>query len=210
MAPTPPADKPSAAWPTVAQTGADEKSARPATPTHEPARTPQSSTQQPSAQPRSGQTAEAPAGAIDAAAVRRVWSDVLDAVRLLKRTPHALLLNAQVTAVTDTTITVSFNSAALARQFDQGVNRDLLSQALREVLGVEWTVTTAVQGAEPQLPSAQAEFAAGDAPADEEPADPPVDGEPERASARVSGEDAAMALLKSGLGAHVIGEVDKG
>lgn len=184
----------SAAWPTVAHTRADEQSAQPAA----------------AAPAAAAPTAATTGGPIDAAAVRRVWSDVLDAVRLRKRTPHALLLNAQVTAVTEKSVTVSFNSAALARQFDQGVNCDVLQEALREVLGVDWTVTTAVQGAEPQLPSAPAGFAAGDAPTEEAPADDvPEDGEPQRAPARVSGEDAAMALLQSGLGARVIGEVEK-
>jgi len=145
-------------------------------------------------------------GPIDAAGVRRVWSDVLDAVRSLKRTPHALLLNAQVTAVTDKTITISFNSPALARQFEQGVNRDFLSQALRDVVGIDRTVTTAVQSTEPQLPAAASHgFALGDSPTD----DAPADDEPKEARGRASGEDAAMALLKSGLGAQVIGEVEQ-
>jgi DNA polymerase-3 subunit gamma/tau len=196
---TEPVAKPSAparaGWPTVAPTGADEQSAQP---------------QQPAPTATAAPTAGVSSGPIDAAAVRRVWSDVLDAVRVRKRTPHALLLNAQVTAVGDTSVTVSFNSAALARQFDQGVNCEILRDALREVLGVDWTVATAVTGAEPQLPSAPTGFAAGDSPAEEPAADDaPADGEPQRASARLSGEDAAMALLKSGLGAHVIGEVEQ-
>ncbi|MEO6714326.1 MAG: DNA polymerase III subunit gamma and tau [Mycobacteriales bacterium] len=190
-----PAAPAAAAWPTVASTGADEKSAQPVVA---------------AAQPPSVPVVAAAGGPVDAAAVRRVWSDVLDSVRQRKRTPHALLLNAQVTAVSDKAVTVSFNSAALARQFDQGVNCDVLREALREVLGVEWTVTTAVQGAEPELPSGPSGFAAGDAPTDEPAAeDVGADGEPQHASPRVSGEDAAMALLKSGLGAHVIGEVEQ-
>jgi DNA polymerase-3 subunit gamma/tau len=141
-----------------------------------------------------------------------VWPDVLEAVRIRKRTPHALLLNAQVTAVTPKGMTVTFNSAALARQFDQGVNIELLREALREVLGVDWPVMTAVAGTEPQLPAV--EGAAGVhppafAPGDEPTPDSPREDDGKHDGERVSGEDAAMALLKSGLGAQVIGEVEE-
>ena len=152
-------------------------------------------------------------GGIDAAAVRRVWSDVLDAVRVRKRTTHALLLNAQVTTVEERDMAVSFNTAPLARQFSQGVNVDLLREALLEILGVDWSITITVGGAADDQatapagvprpagqPTRPADFAAGDEPTDHE--------EPEQTSGRQSGEDAAVALLKSGLGAQVIGEVE--
>jgi DNA polymerase-3 subunit gamma/tau len=142
-----------------------------------------------------------------------VWSDVLDAVRVRKRTTHALLLNAQVTTVEERDMAVSFNTAPLARQFSQGVNVDLLREALLEILGVDWSITITVGGAADDQatapagvprpagqPTRPADFAAGDEPTDHE--------EPEQTSGRQSGEDAAVALLKSGLGAQVIGEVE--
>jgi DNA polymerase-3 subunit gamma/tau len=142
-----------------------------------------------------------------------VWSDVLDAVRVRKRTTHALLLNAQVTTVSGRDLAVSFNTAPLARQFSQGVNVDLLREALVEVLGVDWSINITVGGAAGDeatapagvrrpdgQPARPADFAPGDEPADHD--------EPEQTSGRQSGEDAAVALLKSGLGAQVIGEVE--
>jgi len=183
-------------WPAVAATGTDQPPTPP--PAAEPAPAPAAAT-----------------GGIDAAAVRRQWSDVLDAVRRRKRTTHALLLNAQVTAVKGSEVSVSFNTAPLARQFSQGVNSDVLRESLAEVLGVDWTISTVIGGAAGDDAAAGAPsggrqaFAPGDGPRDEA-AEPPGAGGAQQTQERVSGEDAAVALLKSGLGAQVIGEVDAG
>ena len=89
---------------------------------------------------------------------------------------------------------LALSNAVLLRQFDAGPNAPVLVEALREVLGVEWTVETREAAAAPQ--------------ADE----PEV--EPDRAvdltgsEDAPTGDDAAVALLQEGLGATVIGEVD--
>jgi DNA polymerase-3 subunit gamma/tau len=156
------------------------------------------------------EAAAAPAGGdLDAAAVRRVWTDVLDAVGRRKRTTRALLDNAQVTALAGRDLTVTFKTSPLARQFEKGVNPEVLHDALAEVLGVDWMVRIEFgdatgqdaprREAPPVEPPAYG-FEPGDEPRDE------ADDEP--APQRTSGEDPALALLRSGLGAQVISRVD--
>jgi DNA polymerase-3 subunit gamma/tau len=134
------------------------------------------------------------AGTLDAAAVRRAWDQVLDAVGRRKRTTRALLDTATVTALQGSDLTLTFKTSALARQFDKSVNPEVLHDALAEVLGVDWRVTVAFADAPP--PEAPPE------PDDFEPADP---GDPPRTpGGGTSGEDPALGFLRSGLGATVI------
>jgi DNA polymerase-3 subunit gamma/tau len=146
-------------------------------------------------------------GDIDAAAVRRVWDQVLDAIG--KRVTRALLDTAQVTALTGRELTLTFQTSALARQFEKGVNVELLHDALATVLGVDWRITvTYADSAEPPPP---AEPPAAPAPADDfQPGDGPADDAPDQPSPTqpANGEDPAVALLRSGLGAQVISRVE--
>jgi DNA polymerase-3 subunit gamma/tau len=137
-------------------------------------------------------------GAIDAAALRQVWPDVLDATKARRRTTHALLSqHATVVEIRGTTLVLALANPALLRQFDMGPNADVLAEALREVLGVEWQVKT--QAEAPTATSATA-------PVEEVEEDASVDlTDSEDAP---SGDAAAVALLQEGLGATVIGEVD--
>ncbi|MDQ6649958.1 MAG: hypothetical protein M3Z02_07585, partial [Actinomycetota bacterium] len=154
---------------------------------------------------------EAAGGPLDAAAVRRVWADVLDAVKARRRTARALLQDAQVSEVKGRSMTLSFQHATLARQFAGPENTAVLCEALKEVLGVQWQVDCVVDGAAATSGSAERAasgraatsegFAPGDEPAHE---DEPAEGR------RLSGEESALALIQSGLGARVIGELDAG
>ncbi|GAC1322361.1 MAG: hypothetical protein NVSMB13_00610 [Mycobacteriales bacterium] len=163
---------------------------------------------------------EAAGGPLDAAAVRRVWADVLDAVKVRRRTARALLQDAQVSEVRGRSMTLSFQHATLARQFAGAENTAVLCEALKEVLGVEWQVECVVDGAAggaaasvvpgsgQAAPTSPATSPEGFAPGDE-PGDEPGEDEPS-AAPRLSGEEAALALIQSGLGARVIGELDAG
>jgi DNA polymerase-3 subunit gamma/tau len=141
-------------------------------------------------------------GEIDAAALRQVWPDVLDATKQRRRTTHALLQqHANVADVRGRTLILEFRPPLL-RQFDMGPNAAVLAEALREVLGVEWQVETRSEAA-PATPAAPVdEFAADES--DE--SDPTVD--LTDSTDAPAGDEAAVALLKEGLGATVIGEVD--
>jgi DNA polymerase-3 subunit gamma/tau len=145
--------------------------------------------------------AAANGGAIDATALRRVWPEVLDATKSRKRTAHAMLSqDAQISEVRGRVLVLTFEHPGIERQFRAQGHDDVLREALREVLGVEWTVETSASAAAPAAQLATPEgFAAGDAPAED---DTTID------VTGPSGDDAAVALLEQGLGATVIGEVD--
>jgi DNA polymerase-3 subunit gamma/tau len=89
-----------------------------------------------------------PAGDLDAAAVRRIWDDVLEVAKRLKRRTHALLLSgpAQVVDVRENVLVVGFASGPVERQFNTGDNVDILRVALKEVLGVDWRIETTLSG----------------------------------------------------------------
>jgi DNA polymerase-3 subunit gamma/tau len=167
--------------------------------------------------------AQAPSGELDAAAVRRVWPDVLDAVSRRKRTTRALLDAAQVTGLAGRELSITFQHGPLARQFDRGPNAEVLHDALAEVLGVDWQVKAefgdaAGTAAAPPPAAPAAAWDASPAPsappaAQAPPAPPPPpydedevapDDEAVPAPVTPAGEDPAMALLRSGLGAQVI------
>jgi len=141
----------------------------------------------------------APAGGssqpIDAAAVRRVWPDVVARVRDKKRTVAAYLLDATVTSVDDGVLVLSFPHAFHARGLSQSPALEYFCEALKEVLGVDWQVRCEVAGAPVVDESATPGFAPGDEPADaEEPSDQPAR----------SPEETAISLLESSLGAKKI------
>jgi DNA polymerase-3 subunit gamma/tau len=87
-------------------------------------------------------------GDLDAAAVRRIWDDVLEVAKGLKRRTHALLLSgpAQVVDVRANVLVVGFASGPVERQFNTGDNVDILQVALKEVLGVDWRIETTLSG----------------------------------------------------------------
>lgn len=72
--------------------------------------------------------------------VRRVWADVLVAVQKRRRTTQILLESATVVGVAGATLQLSMPSAGMAKRVVEAGNADLLRAALREVLGVDWTI----------------------------------------------------------------------
>ena len=165
-------------------------------------------------------------GSLDAAAVRRLWPDVLEDIKnRRKMTTWALLSQyAQIVAVSGRTMTLSFSTEPIRRQYHSGVNEDVLCEALRSVLGIDCKIETVAGGerpeagpaapaeagtpsapsAGPRAPAAYEGFAPGDEAADENP-----DDSAEQAP-RIDPEDAAVALLTENLGAKVIGQIDAG
>ncbi|WP_223198747.1 DNA polymerase III subunit gamma and tau [Solihabitans fulvus] len=79
-------------------------------------------------------------GALDAVAVRRVWPQLLAAVRAASRSTEAMLSNATVQEVAGNTVVVSHTSAPLARRLAEPRNSDAIAQALTSVLGGQWQV----------------------------------------------------------------------
>jgi DNA polymerase III subunit gamma/tau len=215
-----------AAWPVTATPGAPAAAAQKA---FEAEQTAAAAAVAPEPAPMSAVEAVA-GGSLDAAAVRRLWPDVLDAIKTRRKmTTHALLsVYAQVVAVEGRTLTLSFSTEPIRRQYHSGTNEDVLCEALSQVLGIDCRIETVAGGAGATgssgadrgqsagvgtgsrsstspggSPSAYETFAPGDEPADE--TDEP--GEP---APRVDPEEAAVALLSDSLGAKVIGQIDAG
>jgi DNA polymerase III subunit gamma/tau len=143
---------------------------------------PQPASAQPSAPPTAAEPAAAePAGALDAAAVRRVWSEVLAAARSQSRSIEAMLVNATVRAVQDDTLVLGIGAPSLARRLSEPRNADIVSAALHSVLGVRWQVRCE-SGDTPPAPPAGGRSAPSRRPA---PSEPPPRRQQARPSARV-------------------------
>ncbi|MBW8766643.1 MAG: DNA polymerase III subunit gamma and tau [Geodermatophilales bacterium] len=146
--------------------------------------------------------------------VRRVWPELLAVVKRHKRTTEALLKNAQVHQLTNGVLTLSTASPALARRLGDDLNKDVVREALNELLGVRWKVDTVVEGAAaaagPAAPPEAARAAAREAEAAEArelmaeraaEASTAGDREPEPV---VDPEQAALSLLRAQLGARPV------
>jgi DNA polymerase-3 subunit gamma/tau len=144
--------------------------------------------------------------------VRRVWPELLAVVKRHKRTTEALLKNAQVHQLHNGVLTLATSSPALARRLGDDLNKDVIREALNELLGVRWRVDAVVEGAAaatgtpvPPEQAREAARAAETAEADElmaeRAAETGGDKEPEPA---VDPEQAALSLLRTQLGARPV------
>jgi DNA polymerase III subunit gamma/tau len=132
---------------------------------------------QPSAPPPAEPAAADAGGALDAAAVRRVWSEVLAAARAQSRSIEAMLVNATVRAVEGDTLVLGIGAPSLARRLSESRNADIVSAALHTVLGVRWQVRCE-SGDAPATPPAGGR---GSAPRRSEPPSRPQSPPPARA-----------------------------
>ncbi|KUI33209.1 hypothetical protein AU196_13045 [Mycobacterium sp. IS-1742] len=146
------------------------------------------------------------AGAPNAAAVRSMWTTVREKVRQRSRTIDVMLAGAIVRAVEGDTLVLSHESAPLAKRLVEQRNSDVIREALKDALGVDWAI--------------RCEAGGGQAPAAAEPARPapvavaapPEDDEEsmlaeavhEEAGPRRDPEEAALELLQNELGARRI------
>jgi DNA polymerase-3 subunit gamma/tau len=153
-------------------------------------------------------------GELSTSDVRRVWSELLAVVKRHKRTTEALLKNAQVHKLANGVLTLSTSSPALARRLGDDLNKDVIREALNELLGVRWKVDAVVEGAAAADGPAVAPEAARAAAREAEVAEAQElmaeraaeassggDREPEPA---VDPEQAALSLLRAQLGARPV------
>ncbi len=87
-----------------------------------------------------------PAGELDAAAVRRVWQELLDAVRDKSRATQALLTNATARSVEGGVLLLMLPTAPLARLLAEDRHVDMIRSALHDVLGVDWRIRCEHEG----------------------------------------------------------------
>ena len=123
-----------------------------AQPVAQPSRSPRravAAESKPKAEPTPAPAAEpAPApGEPNAAAVRTMWPTVRDKVRQRSRTTEVMLAGATVLAIEDNTLVLTHNSAPLAKRLSEQRNADVIAEALKDVLGVNWRVRCDTGGA---------------------------------------------------------------
>jgi DNA polymerase-3 subunit gamma/tau len=99
--------------------------------------------------------------------VRRLWPQVLEAVKGQNRRAHALLESAAVTVVRveGGVLLLSTQFPALARMVSEARNADLVRDALRDILGVDWRIRCVEAGAEGQAAGHSTEQSGGRGPA---------------------------------------------
>lgn len=87
-------------------------------------------------------------GTLAAADVRRMWPQVLDAVKVRRRVTWIVLSqNAQVHDFADGVLTLGMNSAGAKESFGRGGSPDILREAIIEVLGIAPRIEAVVSGA---------------------------------------------------------------
>ncbi|MBN6035205.1 DNA polymerase III subunit gamma and tau [Amycolatopsis sp. 195334CR] len=92
------------------------------------------------------------AGGMDAAAVRRVWPELLAAIRKIPggRSTEAMLTQAGVQSVEGNSVVLTHTAEPLARRLADPHNSEKIAAALRDVLGGDWRVTCVHGNAKPQ------------------------------------------------------------
>ncbi len=142
-----------AEWPTPVAPAAQQATQSPP-PAGEPrdAEPVRAGAQPATASPESAPAPAAPgsSGGLGLVEVRRLWPDLLEAVKLKRRYTWILLSqNAQVAAVDDKTLTIALINAGARNSFVSGGSEEILRQAAIDVIGQDWRIEAIVD------PSAQ-------------------------------------------------------
>jgi DNA polymerase-3 subunit gamma/tau len=163
------------------------------------------------ARPTPAPASEPPAapGQLDAAALRRLWPEVLDIVKQSSRRTRALLDNAQISGAAGEVITLAA-PGALAKMIAEDSNTSVLRAALTKAVGGSWRIEVEPGGAAPasaETPAAAARPAAPREGESQPEPDPRDDTEPDTPAARaaaVDPETEALRLLQDQLGARPV------
>jgi DNA polymerase-3 subunit gamma/tau len=191
------------------------------TPTPEPAPAPEPAAA-PAPEPAPVPDPEPPSapGELNAAAVRTMWPTVRDKVRQRSRTTEVMLAGATVRAVEDNTLVLTHESAPLAKRLSEQRNADVIAEALKDALGVNWRVRCEAGAPAAAVAAAPAGSAPAPLPTRKEAPVPEVDsseqdedeeenmlaeaGRNDPSAPRRDPEEAALELLQSELGARRI------
>lgn len=177
----------------------------------------------PEPEPEPVQASATPGGEPNAAAVRSMWTTVREKVRERSRTTEVMLSGAIVRAVEGKTLVLSHESPPLAKRLTESRNADVIRDALKDALGVDWQIRCEVGTAEavaapppraskppPRIPSRPGRSIPEPEPVPDP--EPPVDDEEEmlaeagqsEAGPRRDPEEVALELLQNELGARKI------
>ena len=179
----------------------------------EPEPAPEPPPSPPPVQPPSDPVVEAPAptvapvaGEPNAAAVRSMWTTVREKVRQRSRTTEVMLAGAIVRAVDGDTLVLSHESAPLAKRLVEQRNSDVIRDALKDALGVDWKIRCDVGSAAAASSAPEPESVAPSPPQrDDDEEDMLAEaGNDTSEVTRRDPEEAALELLQSELGARRI------
>jgi DNA polymerase III subunit gamma/tau len=161
--------------------------------------------------PPSDPVVEAPAavssagGELNSAAVRSVWPTVREKVRQRSRTIDVMLAGAIVRAVEGDTLVLSHESAPLAKRLVEQRNSDVIREALKDALGVDWKIRCEAGAAAPAAASAPEIVAPSPPQRDDDEEDMLAEaGNDTSEVTRRDPEEAALELLQNELGARRI------
>jgi DNA polymerase-3 subunit gamma/tau len=144
-------------------------------------------------------------GEPNAAAVRSMWTTVREMVRKRSRTTEVMLAGAIVRAVEGDTLVLSHESAPLAKRLSEQRNADVIREALKDALGVDWKIRCEVGGGAPMPDPVPAAPAPAQAQRDEEEESMLAEAGNDTSEApRRDPEEAALELLQNELGARPI------
>ncbi len=154
-------------------------------------------------------TAPATPGEPDAAAVRSMWQTVREKVRERSRSTEAMLAAAIVRAVDGDTLVLAHPAAPLAKRLTEQHNVDVIRDALKDALGVNWRVRCEVGAGEPApvaepLPQEPQPDPAEAQRAEENDMIAEAHDDEAEAAPRRDPEEAALELLQTELGARRI------
>ncbi len=151
-APEPAAPEPAAPEPTAPEPTAPEPTAAPVAPlpTDTASKTAGvDASSAPTTNAKAAGAAKPDSSAMGVTDVRHLWAEVLAAVQRRRRTTQILLESATVADVKDGALYLTMPSPGMARRVVEAANADLLRQALREVMGVDWAIRCDAAGDAP-------------------------------------------------------------
>jgi DNA polymerase-3 subunit gamma/tau len=144
-------------------------------------------------------------GEPDAAAVRSMWTTVREKVRERRRPTDVMLDGAVVLAIDGDTLVLSHVSGPLAKRINEARNVEIIRDALKDALGVNWNVRC--EAGAPSSPAPATERAMPAAPTLQAPDDEEsmlAEAQREEPAPRRDPEEVALELLQNELGARRI------
>jgi DNA polymerase-3 subunit gamma/tau len=153
-----------------------QRASRPAEQTPPSSSPPRVPEQPAPASPSAPAPASPPAGGMSVADVRRLWPEVLEVVKGLRRFTWIMLSqNAQVQALDGSTLTIALVNAGARDSFVASGSAEYVQQALQQVIGVQWRIEAIVDpSADPRAAAAGGSGPAAD-PAPAPPASAPTE-----------------------------------
>jgi len=191
------------------KSAATEAPAPKAEPEPAPAPNPEPPPSPPPVRPPSDPVVEAPApttgGEPNAVAVRSMWTTVREKVRQRSRTIDVMLAGAIVRAIDGDTLVLSHESAPLAKRLVEQRNSDVIREALKDALGVDWKLRCEAGPAAPAAAREPESVASSPTQRDDEEEDMLAEvGNDTSEAPRRDPEEAALELLQNELGARRI------